>query len=102
MSEELYNTMKEQGLEACLDISEQDSTTYDNERTLTFISILMYQVHTQDPTLFCVDTGAPISCIGNQILTGIFQLADRNSTPIIESERDLQFGNTLIRSKGTI
>ena len=37
MSDELYNAMEEQRLEACLDISDQDPTSYEKKRTLTFI-----------------------------------------------------------------
>ena len=102
ISDELYNAMEESRIKACLDISEQDLATYDNERALKFISIPVYRVHTQNPMLFCVDTEAPISCIGSQTLKRIVQLAGRKSIPMIESERDFQFGDTLIRSKGMV
>ena len=49
--------------------------------------------------LFCINTGAPISCTGNQTLKRIVQLAGRKSIPMIESERDFLFGYTMIRSK---
>ena len=52
--------------------------------------------------LFCVDTGAPISCIGKQALKRIVHHAGRNSIPMIESDRDFQFGDTMIRSKGMV
>ena len=39
---------------------------YDKEINMKFISFLAYQVHTMDPMLFCVDTEAPISYIGDK------------------------------------
>ena len=50
--------------------------------------------------LFCVDTGAPISCIGSQTLKRVGHLAGRDSIPTIDSDRDFQFGDTLKRAKG--
>ena len=49
ISDELCNAMEESRIEGCLDISEQDLATYDNEIALTFISILVYRKHTQNP-----------------------------------------------------
>ena len=102
MSDELYSAMEGQRLEACLDTSDQDSTSYDKERTLTFISIPIYQIHTRDPMLFYVDIGAPISCIGNLALKKIVHSAGRSSISMIESDRDYQFGDTIMRSKGIV
>ena len=81
-------------------MSDQDATLYEQERTLTFISTPIYRVHTLRPMLFCADTGAPISSIGNQALKRIVHSAGRNSIPIIESNRDFQFGNTMMKYKG--
>ena len=59
-------------------------------------------MHTQDSMVFCIDTGAPISFIGKRTLKRIVQRSVRNFIPMIQSERDFQFGDTLIRSKSMI
>ena len=87
--------MEKQRLEACLDMRGQDATSFGKERTLTLILILIYRVHTLNHMLFCVDTGAPFSFIGSQELERIVHLAGRDSIPMIESDRNLQFGTKI-------
>ena len=102
MSDELYYFMEERRLEAYLDMNDQNPTTYDKGTTLTLISIPIYRIHTLDPKLLCVDTGAPISCIGNQEQKRIVHSAGRDSIPMIESSWNFQFGDTMSRSKGMV
>ena len=63
------------------------------------ITIPAYHVHTMDPIPFCIDTEAPISCIGNKVLQRIISPSGRKSIPFIVSDRDFQFRDTVIKSK---
>ena len=63
LSDEFFNTMKEKGLEACLNVIYEDSEVYDNDMILTFIWVPTYKSHTIDPLLFFVKTVVPISII---------------------------------------
>ena len=70
-----------------------------DETNITYISFLIYQVHTVDLMLFCVDTGAPHTCIQDKELEKIFRHFGRRSIPIRDSKRDFKFGDTLVRSR---
>ena len=69
---------------------------------MTLISILTYQVHVMDPMLFCIDTGAPISCIGGKVLKRIIYSVGRKSILMIKSDIDFQFVNAVIKSEGMV
>ena len=62
---------------------------YDNERTMAFISIPTYRVHTMDRMLICADIRAPISCVLEKLLKIIVYSVSRSANAIIESVRDL-------------
>ena len=93
--------MEKQRLEACLNVTHY-TTEYDNEKILTLISKPTYQVKTNDPMLFCIDTGASISCIGENALKRIITHTDRTANPIAESEHNFRLRYTVIRSKGMV
>ena len=60
MHGELYNVKEEQKLGAWLNMNYGDSKVYENDHTMKFISIRIYQDHTKDPMLCYVHTVAPI------------------------------------------
>ena len=63
--------MKEQRHENCFSMPEDDLTMYGDEKTLAFISFPIYQAHTINPLVLCVDTGVRNSYIGNNALERI-------------------------------
>ena len=63
------------------------------------MSISIYQDHTVGPMVFCVDTDAPCSCIGDKALERIVRHSGRKSIPIIDSKYDFKFDNTTKRSR---
>ena len=67
-----------------------------------YISFQIYQVHTVNTMVFCVDTGAPHFCIGNKALERIFRHFGRKSIPIIDPERDFKSSDTLVGSRGVV
>ena len=71
--------MEEQRLENYLSMRELDLAMYEDETTINYISFPIYQVHTVDPILFCVDTGASHSCIVDKALEKIFRHSERRS-----------------------
>ena len=73
MLEEIYYVVEEQRLEAYLNMNYEGSNVNYNEHTIIFISIPIYQVHTIDELISCLDTGASISCIG------VYELERRNT-----------------------
>ena len=77
----------------------EDSNVYNNDRTMTFTPIPTYQVHTMDPILFCVDTGAPMSSIRNKTFKRIVQCVGRRYISMIESDGQFKLGGIVIRSK---
>ena len=85
MPDKLYNAMDEQKFEVCLKMNPEDSGVNDNERPLTFISFLTYQVHTLDPMMFCFHTKAAITCIGDKSLKKIVYSGGRLSILMIKS-----------------
>ena len=89
--------MEEQRLENYLSMPEPDLTMNEDEITMTYISFPIYQIHTVNPMLFCVDTGAPYSCIGDKALERIVRHSGRRSIHVIDSKRDFKFGDTLVR-----
>ena len=94
--------MEEQGLESCLDINYESSDVYDKEISLTLIPISIYQVYTTDPMLFWIETGAPISCIGETAPMRIIYSVGRYSILIIQSYKYFQFGAIDIKSNGIV
>ena len=94
--------MEEQRLENYLSIPEHEQMMNEDERTMTYISFSIYHIHTVDPILFCVDTGATYSCIGDKALERIVRHSGRRSISISDSKRDFKFGGTLIRSRGMV
>ena len=52
--------------------------------------------------LFCVDTGAPHSCIGEKIFERIVHHSGCRSFPIIDSKHNFKFGDTLVRSRSIL
>ena len=81
---------------------EQDLTMYEDETTITYISLPIYQVHKVDPVLFCVDTGATYSCIRDKALEKIVRHSGRRYISIIDSKRDFKLSDILVRSKGMV
>ena len=75
---------------------------YEDTTTITYMSFPIYQVHTVDPMLFCVDTDAPHSCIGDKELEKIVRHSGGRSIPVIDSKRDLKFGDTLVTSRRVV
>ena len=71
-----------------------DLKMYEEETTITYIYFLMYQVYTVEPMIFCVDTGAPLSCIRNKALKRIFRHPGRRHISGPDSKRDFKFGDT--------
>ena len=94
--------MEKQRLEDFLNMPEYDLIAYENETTITHISFSIYQVHSVDPMLFCVDTSAPHSFIGDKALERIFRHSGRKSVPIIDSKPDFKFGETLVRLRSAV
>ena len=101
ISDELYGLIEEQRLVACPNLTHQ-TKEYDDESILTLISIPTYQTQAVDSMLFCIDTGAPISCIGDKVLKKIIFQTGRTDMPIVKSERDFRFANTTMHSKGMV
>ena len=54
------------------------------------------------PMLFCADTGAPHSWIGDKALERIVRHSGRRSIPIIDFKREIKLGNILVRSRGMV
>ena len=52
--------------------------------------------------LFCIDTDAPYSCIGDKLLERIVCHFGRRCIPIIDSKRDFKFGDALVKSRGMV
>ena len=75
---------------------EQNLAANEEESTITYISIPIYQIHVVNPVIFCVDTEAPYSYIGNKALERIFRQSRRWMAPIKHSNQDFKFGNTLV------
>ena len=75
---------------------------YEEETILTHISFPVYQVHTVDSMLFCVDTDASHSCIGDKTLERIVCHSGRVSIPVIDYKHDFKHGDTLVRSRGMV
>ena len=78
---------------------ELDLTMNEDETSITYIFFPMYQIHTVEPMLFCVNTGAPDSCVGDKAFERIARHSGLRSIPIIHSKRDFKFGDTVIRSR---
>ena len=83
--------MDEQRPENYLSVPEHGLTTYEDEKTIIHVSFPIYQVHTVDPMLFCVDIGAPHSYIRDEALERIISHSGRRSFPKIDSKRDFKF-----------
>ena len=66
------------------------------------MSFPIYQVNTAEPMLFCVNIGAPHSCIGNKVLENIIRHSGRKSIPKIDSKRDFKFDDILVGSIGMV
>ena len=81
-------------------MTEQDLKTYEDETTITYISFPIYQAHKIDSILFCVYSGAPQICIGNKKLERTVRHSGGKSIPIMDSKRDLKFGDTRVSSRG--
>ena len=94
--------MEEQRLEYYLSMPEVDLTMYEGDTTITPITFPIYQVHTVDSLLFCVDTGAPHSRIGDKALERISRSSWAYIYPRNRFKRDLKFGDTLVRSIGVV
>ena len=75
---------------------EQVLNMYEEETIIIYISFPIYQVHTADPMLFCVNFGVPHSCNGDKALERIVRHSGRISIAVIDSERDFEFGDTLV------
>ena len=85
-----------------MSIPELDLKMYEYEITINYISFPIHQVRTVDPMLLCVDIGASYPCIGDEALKRIVRHSGYRSIPLIDSKRDLKFGDTLVRSRGMI
>ena len=81
---------------------EHDLKMYEEETTITYTSFSKYQIDKVDPMLLCADIGSPHSCIGDKALQRFVRYSGRRSIPIIDSKRDFEFGDTLIRSIGMV
>ena len=71
---------------------------YGDKTTISHRSLPIYIVYTIDPMLFCVDSGAPYSCIREKALEKIVRHFGSRSIPTIDSKREFKFGDTLVRS----
>ena len=67
---------------------------YDDESILTLILIPTYRTHPMDAMLFHIDTGAHISCIGNETLKKIIFKTGRTTIPLVRTECDFSLGDT--------
>ena len=74
----------------------------EDETSITYISSPIYEIHTVEPKLFCLDTGAPYSCIGDKERGRIFRHSEGRSFPKTDSKYDFKFGDTLVRSRGML
>ena len=90
--------MEEQRLEIYLSMPELDLTKNEDETSITDMSFSMYQIHKVEPMLFCVDTGAPYSYIGDKALERTVRHSGRRPISLIGSKRDFRFGDALVRS----
>ena len=97
---ELLDSMEEERLENYLSIPELYLKMYEAETTITYQSFSMYQVHTVDLMIFCVNICAPYYCIEDRARERIVCHSKGRSIRIIDSERGLKFGYTLVRSRG--
>ena len=52
--------------------------------------------------LFCIDTGAHISCIGNKAFKNIISQTGCTAILLVKSEHNFRFGDTTMRSKGMV
>ena len=84
MLEKLHNEMEQQRFESCFNMEYDSSVTYDMECIMILVSMPTYQVYMMDPMLFCVDTRAPISCIGDKALKGVIYSIVRKYIPMIQ------------------
>ena len=73
---ELLDSMEEQRLENVLSMPKRDLTMYEDKTTITYIALPIYQVHTFEPMLLCVDTGASHSRIGTRSLKELSVIPD--------------------------
>ena len=102
MPDKLLKGMEEQRFGPYLNMKYKSSNEYDMKIVLKLIFIPTYQVPTMDPMVFCVDTEAPISCIGDNALKKIIYSVDLKSISMILSDRNFQFWNTEIKSQGMV
>ena len=84
---ELLESMEEQRFENYLSMPELDLTMYEDETTINYISVPLYQVHTVDSMLFGNDIGGSHTCIGDKELERIVRHSRRRSIPIKNSKR---------------
>ena len=77
-------------------------TMYNDETKITNISFPIFQVHTIDHMLFCVDTSAFHFCIGDKPLERITRHYGRISISIIDSKRDYKFVDRFIGCGGMV
>ena len=75
--DELLDSVVEQGLECYLSLAELDRTMNEDETTTTYISFSIYQIHTIELMILCVDTGAHYSCNGEKAIEMIFRHSGR-------------------------
>ena len=94
------DVIEDQWLETCLNMFDHDVSVFEYEATIlhTYLSrYITFTLSTQCYFFFCIT--APYSCIGNKALERVFHQSGRNSTPVINSQRDFEFEDTLIRSR---
>ena len=60
---------------------------YNEEKILKFVSIVTYQVQTMSSMILCIETRAPISCIGNTSSERIVHAAYRKTIQFIHLNR---------------
>ena len=73
-----YWTQWKKRLKNYLTVPQIDLKMYEDVTTITYKSFPIYQVHTVDPMLICVDTGALHSCIGDKAIERIVLHSDVN------------------------
>ena len=76
----------------------------DSEITIncTHIFINTFNVSLYNPMIFCVYTGVPFSCIGQNTLRWILRKSNCKDTPKEDLDRAFRFGDTTVNSLGVI
>ena len=72
-------------------------TMNEEEKFIPYASFPIYEIHTVEPIIFCVDTGAPYSCIGDKALGRIVRHSESKCIPLIDYKCDFKISQYIGR-----